>query len=859
MREKKAKEEVQIVKFDKEGKQKKEPKAQKASKEQKAPKEAKAKEERGPFFSSIRGKILLMGGVALIASLALGLMGIIALNKNSASNALLEDMNNISVKRSNNQSLDTAYLYFLDDGYLESILSNLDLMDQSAEHASKIAGSSKRADIASIRDVIAKCKENYTSIRELSAARGFSEDSGSYQAYLAGDEELSGELKTARDDMNWVDATWAVVADAADRETIDGKSCYKVPYERVIPKVGKRDMLIVRIAGNGLHYKGTAYISDIALHGSKGDLSVDLSTYADEDLSDSYGQGFGGCKIGKANGRDAIIVDCDFNAAKPEDWVENFIEIPIADVPIEEYNSLSFTACFTEGAVEGLQVEFSIAEKYEFVEGLELLNKLFATMSSHVVEGSDVTEEVEEIRALFDTMRNNLSIYLTNEEQISTLSAMLDEKQAAFDGMTGQDEQIIALKQENIQLSDQLSSLVDDVCARVDKDTAQTKSGLVVMIIVILVVSISILALLIFYISSSMNRNIQEFKRTLSEMTGGNLAVRANVRGRDEFATFGRYINRFLDRLSEVIRSVQDISREVKASGEELDGMAETSNQASSEIGTAVEEISNSATAQAQNTDSAAELIRKMGSAFEVIVTSVERLTEIDQEMALVSHESAGFMEELSEANQKTDEVFSQVVRQTHTTNESVQKIREATELITSIADQTNLLSLNASIEAARAGEAGKGFAVVATEIQKLAEQSSESADIIKKIISELAQEADLTVQVVDEVKVIVEDQQEKLSQTRSHFGTLEQGIENLRDETEQIRSNTSMFDEARRSVEGIIGGLSSISEQNAASSEQTTASMIEFNQSIERMAGSSSKLKEMASSLEDDLDFFRT
>ncbi len=144
--------------------------------------------------------------------------------------------------------------------------------------------------------------------------------------------------------------------------------------------------------------------------------------------------------------------------------------------------------------------------------------------------------------------------------------------------------------------------------------------------------------------------------------------------------------------------------------------------------------------AQAGEIDMASGNITDMGKVFTEIAGNVEHLGLLASEMQKVSSESAVFMEELSNANSQTSKAFSQVAQQIHTTNESTKKIREATELITSIAEQTNLLSLNASIEAARAGEAGRGFSVVATEIQKLAEQSSSSAEIIKNVIDELAE-----------------------------------------------------------------------------------------------------------------------
>ena len=139
---------------------------------------------------------------------------------------------------------------------------------------------------------------------------------------------------------------------------------------------------------------------------------------------------------------------------------------------------------------------------------------------------------------------------------------------------------------------------------------------------------------------------------------------------------------------------------------------------------------------------------------------------------------SSVIIRQLSESNDRTTQAINRIGRQIEATNDSVQMIHAAVELITSIASQTSLLALNASIEAARAGEHGKGFAVVASEIQKLAEQSNDSAEKIKDIIRDLLSEAEQTVNVMHEVEDIVAQQQEKLEETKTKFVSVADGIE---------------------------------------------------------------------------------
>ena len=405
---------------------------------------------------------------------------------------------------------------------------------------------------------------------------------------------------------------------------------------------------------------------------------------------------------------------------------------------MQDYSTVTFEAYLEKGNYAELSLAAAFSDKYDFSGTFAFINDNFATYSKHVMEGNDVADEAKALEAQFKEMTDNIPLYIFDKGQQSDVSSKLADKQSQFEAMNKVDEQVLKLKKENITLADNLTKTTATVQKEVEKDTSASRTRLTAIMIFVLFLSAGILIMLTLLISRTMNESIKNFKNTLQQMTEGNLTVRAAANGKDEFSAFGAYVNQFLERLSEVIKSAQKISKHVKKSGNELDVMAKNSNMTSGEIGSAVEEISKGATNQASEVDVASTQISKMGDVFAEIVADVDQLGEMAEQMQQVSVESTQFMEELGSANSRTTEAFAQVAQQTHTTNESVQKIREATELITSIASQTNLLSLNASIEAARAGEAGKGFAVVASEIQKLAEQSSSSADIINGIIEEL-------------------------------------------------------------------------------------------------------------------------
>ena len=191
---------------------------------------------------------------------------------------------------------------------------------------------------------------------------------------------------------------------------------------------------------------------------------------------------------------------------------------------------------------------------------------------------------------------------------------------------------------------------------------------------------------------------------------------------------------------------------------------------------------------------------------------------------------------------------------QTNITNESVQKIKEATVLIASIAEETNLLSLNASIEAARAGEQGKGFAVVASQIQKLAEQSNESASQIDEITNALISDSTKSVETIAQVRDIMNEQSEKMEKTDSMFRQVNTGVDHAMDSVNTITEKTELLNQSREKIIDVVQNLSAIAEENAASSQETSASITQVNTVVTDISDNASGLKDIAYHLEKDV-----
>lgn len=362
-------------------------------------------------------------------------------------------------------------------------------------------------------------------------------------------------------------------------------------------------------------------------------------------------------------------------------------------------------------------------------------------------------------------------------------------------------------------------------------------------------------------VSKALAGAIKISEKALLDLSNGRINIQIEERflnRKDEIGRMANALNDLQERLKQIISDIKDSSAVLLDSGENLSQMAQQSNIAADEISRAVEDISKGAVSQAEEIETASMQIGNMGEVIGEIVSGVGTLQQTSTEMKNVGDESTDIIGQLSESNDRTTKAIAHIGNQIQVTNDSVQAIGEAAKLITSIADQTSLLALNASIEAARAGEAGKGFAVVADEIGKLADQSTTSAVQIQEVIDHLLEESEKTVEVMEEVNVLVAEQQEKLNETRQKFVEVNKGIDSSREDTVAIESHTATCDSARVKVVDIIQNLSAISEENAASTEQTTASMQELNATINLLADASKNLTELSRKLDGEIGFFR-
>ncbi len=392
-------------------------------------------------------------------------------------------------------------------------------------------------------------------------------------------------------------------------------------------------------------------------------------------------------------------------------------------------------------------------------------------------------------------------------------------------------------------------------------DILSAKDVIYVRAVSAAIVIFIVLGIISFLIASKMTRPIVEITNVIKRFSSLNFAespttIRISKR-KDETGQMARAIGDLREKLVTIVSQIKSQSELLYNASTELDTNASHTTSTVGNVETAVNEIATGATNQASETQKATDDIVNMGNMIEHTNSQVENLTSTANLMRESSEEAAATLKELDNINQQAIASIDVIYEQTNITNISALKIKEATTLISSIAEETNLLSLNASIEAARAGEAGRGFAVVASQIQKLADQSNESANQIDQIIHALIEDSEKAVKTMDEVKTIMNLQSENVHKTGQVFEQVRDGISSSISGVGEIATKTTQLDKARGDVVDVVQNLTAIAQQNAASTEETSASVMEVSNVMQEIMENANRLKEIASILEENMNSF--
>ena len=383
--------------------------------------------------------------------------------------------------------------------------------------------------------------------------------------------------------------------------------------------------------------------------------------------------------------------------------------------------------------------------------------------------------------------------------------------------------------------------------------------GQFLLIILGMVLFVTVITyLLVNRIVSALKKNME----LLNSISNGILQVDVQpnlLKRKDEIGDLAKNILNLTDALCTIVLNIRAKSEALNVETNQIEHISDTVYQVMREVNNAVQEMGVSCTAQTEDANQANNNVISMG---EMIIDNTTQMKELHKLSGTMKTDAIDALEQVTQLNNVMSDVkdsISFLSKQIGLTNESVAKISSTTELITAIASQTNLLSLNASIEAARAGEHGRGFSVVASEIQQLSEQSNRAAGEIQKMITNLNTNSTHTLDRVKEVQNIIEKQEQNIQKSSEIFRNVCNHIDQSAFGMDNIMENSKLLEDIRTETMTVVQDSASHSEENSASVEEMMASIENIYQELGDISEKTKFLNSLSKEMTASVDVFHT
>ncbi len=396
------------------------------------------------------------------------------------------------------------------------------------------------------------------------------------------------------------------------------------------------------------------------------------------------------------------------------------------------------------------------------------------------------------------------------------------------------------------------------ICALVPESVIVAQASSIGIITIVVVVLAIIIALVIGRaFANNISGVIKTIMGRLELAAAGDLTVKVKVNRKDEFKTLADGINNMINKMKQLLLEAKSVSGEVDSSAAKVTNSSNSMYDATVNITEAISEIEKGIVQQAEDSQSCMTQMDLLSEKINVVSENSVKIADIADSTKEIVKSGLLTIDELSSNVTDTVDITSKVIEDIQILEKSSKLIGNIIGAINEIADQTNLLSLNASIEAARAGEAGRGFAVVADEIRKLADQSVESVNQIREIVDDINNKTRETVTTAMKAESIVETQKESLGNTVAVFNDIQQQVSELVNNLANITSGVDDIAESKNETLSAIESISAVSQETAASAQTVMSTANDQVDAVELLSKEADALITNAKMLAEAIELF--
>jgi methyl-accepting chemotaxis protein len=403
---------------------------------------------------------------------------------------------------------------------------------------------------------------------------------------------------------------------------------------------------------------------------------------------------------------------------------------------------------------------------------------------------------------------------------------------------------------------------VDDMdreMADVKDDISSMSRSMVIMIVIVAVILIIVSIILSLVEGTAFILSpLKKIQQMADRMASGDISQDTDIKRMNEIGKTAEALNKAQDNTRNLVGQILNISSSINKAISDFEASFDQMSTSIGDVSTAVDDISQNIVTQADFTKNATDEVETIGKSIVDTEKEVNGLDDNAQQMGNLSDKSMKTLKELVTISDTTKEQIRNMYDQTVRTNDSVNKIKDAANMINDIAEQTDLLALNASIEAARAGESGKGFAVVAEQIANLARQSAENVVEIGDVVDELLTNSSQSLSIMDEMTEHIKKQFEYIYNTQSDFEQLSNSLKSCMTSVGSIDTMTSQIETQRQKIMSGLNKLNATAQDNAASIEETSAMSAELSEMVNSSNTTIHSLDEQMQVLMEDISKFK-